>query len=129
MSDDDDAQVMEDPPAPNLADLEQREVVYPAVPVQVEGTVLIQQQPNRTGFATNESLTTAPPMMVLGADPRRAVAHLIGSAAWLYRASQSGMPVTVPANTILTITHSGAVWAASVTGSVTLGVIGENYAQ
>lgn len=129
MADDERVIPIEDPPAPDLDDLQQREIPHlGAVPVCVEGPVLVQVQPARRGTAEPTGLNQTP-AHILGEDPRRSAATLLCDVAWNYFARKGGASVRWPADVPLVIQHCSEVWASVTTGTGNLSVISEYYAD
>ena len=123
--------VVEDPPV-DLDDIQQREPIMPAVRVEVEGPVRVQNLPNRAGNGTVDAIAeTGQPTHILYADTKRACALMIGSVNWVYMTNQTGTQLPWPANVPLPITHSGHVWAksASGAGAGTISTISEFFAD
>lgn len=118
-----------DPPVPALPDVEQRPVNYPAIPVQVVGPVLVQQQPARQGQTNLEHLSQTVPLQVLSPDPRRQRAILVSGTAWSMSNKRSGAQAPIPANVPIELHHASEVWALGTTGEQSLTVIIETYAQ
>ncbi len=117
---------LEDPPNPDLGDLQQRDLhVFDAIPVTIEGTVNTALAPARFGHALAQNLTTAVEQ-VLGADLRRAKTTMICDTAWTYGVQASSCVCPWPANVPLVVTHSGPVYAKGTAGKV-LTVISELY--
>jgi hypothetical protein len=117
---------VEDPPYPDLADLQQRDLPMPTVPVDVAGQVRVQHLPNRGSSVEAFPMTTTL-QRVLGADPKRATVRLVSSVAWNYARQQSGQAAPIPANVVLTLTHYDEFYASVPTSTGTLAVIGEYY--
>ena len=133
---DTEATPIEDPPNPELDDVQQREVPSLAcVPVRIEGPVRVLNLPNRFGGLSSDVLmasdaTNARPIRILDADQRRAVATLIGSDAWYMMRQSTGTRAPIPANVPVVVTHAEAVWALGQAGkTVTLTAIQEFYAN
>ena len=105
---------IEDPPDPDLPELQQRDLPMPTVPVEVEGKVRVLRLPNRSSsveaFAMDATLRR-----VMGADPKRARAVLVSSVAWRYARSTTGTTFPVPANIIFPISHADEVCARAET--------------
>ena len=100
----------------------------PAVRVQTEGPVRVQNLPNRNGNVTADVYGISPER-ILYQDPKRAVATLIGNAAWTYSPSKTSTRAPIPANVPIVVTHCDEVWAAAVTGTVTVVAIMEMFAD
>lgn len=119
---------VEDPPDPPLAELQQRDLPVPAVPVVVEGAVRTHALPNRSGPAfTVPTLVTQE--QALAPDPKRARAMLVGTAAWNYRPKKGGNACPIPASVPIYITHAGEVWVDRTSSDGTLTIITEFYAD
>lgn len=128
MSDDEIQITVEDPPVPDLDEVEQRDITgLPAVQVDVVGPVRIQPQPARIASTILEFLSSTP-VQILAPDLRRSRAVLCSTLAWNYLGKRNGLALPWPANVPLEITHGGEVWASSGASAV-LSVIVENYAQ
>ena len=119
---------VEDPGQPDVPELLQREPVYPAVPVKMEGAVTAHQLPAKRGPAFTQDLSTTF-QHVIGADLKRKRMLLISTVAWLYRTSTTGVGVPWPANVPLELTHADHVYAAVPTSTGTLTVITEVWAD
>lgn len=128
---------IEDVPTPELDNLQQRDMPVPAVPVRVEGTVLTQRLPNRIGAVSVEALSATRGTPALRADPRRASAILMlatvdaagGATKLLVARSITGQYATWPLNVPLPVTHCDDVFAKVDTGTGTLTVLTESYAD
>lgn len=123
-----DAVAIEDPPRPELPELQQRELPYPAVAVQHEGPIHAQVLPSRAGPAFTVALSTTA-HHVQGNDPRRARTLMISAVAWRYHRGRSGEGVPWPANVPMEITHHDEVWASVPTDVGTLSVISQYWAD
>ncbi len=119
---------VEDPGMPDVPELLQRDVDLPAVPVRVDGPLIVQLAPSLRGPAFPMTLGTVF-QHVLGADPKRRRCILLADEAWLYRTSTSGGGVPWPADTALYLEHADQVYAATPTGTATLTVITEIWAD
>lgn len=129
MSDDNTPMVpIEDPPDPDLPDLQQRDLMPPAVPVELTGKARVQHLPNRSSSVESFPMTTTQ-QRVLAADPKRARAQLVSSVAWNYARTRTGATAPIPANVVITITHTDEVCASVPTGTGNLAVIGEYWAD
>jgi hypothetical protein len=117
---------IEDPPYPDLPDLQQRDLPMPTVPVDIAGQVRVQHLPNRTSSVEVFPMTTTQ-QRLLGADPKRATVRLVSSVAWNYARNSQGTAAPIPANVILTITHYDEIWVSVPTSTGNLTVIGEYY--
>lgn len=136
MTDDAAPGYIEDPPNPDLADLQQRELPVPAVPVRHEGPVRTHALPSRAGLATTVPLPAGPgagvkglSVRVLDSDPRRARAILTAPLGWFYQHKMSGEKVPFPANTSMVLLHCDQVYACVADTTTTLSVITEYYAD
>lgn len=119
---------LEDPPAPDLGELQQREVfTYGAVPVVIEGPVRVQHLPSKAGPAAIQVLDTVAEH-VIGRDLRRSRAVLVCDTAWFYGTSKTGCNLPIPANAMLVLTHGDEIWARG-TATKVLTVITEQYAD
>jgi hypothetical protein len=119
---------VEDPPDPDLPDLQQRDLPMPTVPVEVEGKVRVLHLPNR-GSAVEAFPMDTTQRRVLGADPKRARVVLVSSVAWNYARTKTGQTAPIPANVPITLTHTDEVYAAVPTSTGTLAVISEYWAD
>lgn len=120
---------IEDPGTPDVPELLQRDVVeYPSVPVRLDGIVVVQLAPSLRGPAFVQALSTTF-QHVLGADPKRRRTILLGDADWLYRTSTSGVGVPWPLDVPLVLEHADHIYAAVPTGTGTLTVITEVWAD
>lgn len=121
--------VANDPPVPDLADVEQRPLVeYPAVKVEVVGSVRTQSQPARIGYVSLEYLGTAP-TRIATADPRRQSVTMVSDTEWFMMNKASGVRAPIPANMPITCMHASEIWAAAAAAETQLTVITEIYAQ
>lgn len=122
-----------DVPDPGMDELQQRPPELwapPNVPVRVEGLVRVLVAPNRTSSATETIIANGDgPAHVLGDDPSRALAILIGSAAWKYYPKQNGAGVRWPADVPLVISHHGPVWVTTAATTCTITCITEDHAD
>jgi hypothetical protein len=122
-----------DVPDPGVDELQQRppELWAPVnVPVEVQGLVRVLIAPNRTSSALETTIATGDaPSHVLGDDPARACATLIGSAAWKYYPKSNGAGVRWPADVPLVITHHGPVWVGTTAETCIITCIAENHAD
>jgi len=128
----------EDPPQPDLPDLQQREVYdVPAVPVCIDGTTDVHVIPNKRFSVSNEPVgaNTGLFTRILTADPtrRRAVVMLQSATAtdtFSVSSSASGQSIPWPANVAMVLEHCDEVWARSgqAQGAV-IGVLIENWAD
>lgn len=120
-----------DVPDPGVDDLQQRpaELWAPInVPVDVQGVVRVLLAPNRSNSPSEYTLASGDgPAHILGDDPSRACATLIGSAEWKYYTKSNGQGVRWPADVPLVITHHGAVYATTAATSCVLTCIAENH--
>lgn len=119
---------VEDPGMPDVPELLQRDVELPAVPVRHDGPLIVQIAPSLRGPAFSMALATTF-QHVLGADPKRRRAVLLADEAWLYRTATSGGGVPWPADMPLYLEHADQVYAATPTGTATLTVITEIWAD
>ncbi len=119
---------VEDPGMPDVPDLLQRDDYLPAVPVRITGPLVVQMAPSRRGPAFSQDLATTF-QHVLGADPKRRRAVLIGSVDWLYRTATSGGGVPWPQDVPLVLEHADQVFAAVPTSTGQLSVITEVWAD
>jgi hypothetical protein len=132
MSDDAPVVIVEDPPNPDLPELQQRDLaIPPVVPVVIQGPVLTRAQPARSGPAFPQALTDRVEQ-VLAADPRRSRATMVSGDDWLYMQSSNGQRLPWPADVPLVILHGDAVWAtraAAAEQDGILSVVTEIYAD
>jgi hypothetical protein len=119
---------VEDPPDPSLPELQQRELPFPTVPVEIPGKVRVQPLPARNSSANVFPMDTKL-RRVLGADPKRSRVQLVSTVAWLYGRTASGESVPWPANVPCVVTHSDEIYAAVPTSTGNLAVIAEYYAD
>ena len=120
---------IEDLPNPDLAELQQREVLAPVLLVRPDGPVSTQPLPARTGPIETNPLTTTF-QRVLNRDFKRSRAVLICDVDWLISRSNNaagGAPwyAKVP----LVLTHRDDAYAAVPTDTGTLTVITEIWAD
>jgi hypothetical protein len=124
------AVTIEDPPAPPLEDVQQREDYTPTVPVKVAGPVRTQDLPARSGPAYTVPLDSASsPVRALYADLRRSRAVLVCASAWQYRRNKGSEACPIPANAMLVVTHGDEAYASIGSSTATLTVITEYYAE
>jgi len=119
---------IEDPPNPDLGDLQQRDVFhFPDTPVRVVGTVQVSQVPAKAGPSIKHNFnSTTVAEHVLGRDLRRSRALMVCDTAWTYGTAQDKCTLPWPANVPLEITHADEVWAKGTDGKV-LSVVTEQY--
>lgn len=129
MSEDDRATPIEDPPDPDLEELQQRNVPYPAVPVQVDGVASVRRVPSQKSAMNVFSTDVGRLRRVLGDDPRRARTIMVAASAFLVARSASGSGCLWPANVALYLENQDEVWATSTGASVDITVIQEYWAQ
>jgi len=120
--------MVEPPPDPELADLQQQNLPMPTVPVSVEGKVRVLHLPNRNSAIEAFAMDTTQ-RRVLAADPKRARTVLVSTSAWNLARTKSGQTAPIPANVVITLTHSDEVYASVPTSTGTLAVISEYYAD
>ncbi len=125
---------IEDPPAPDLDDVQQREALtLVTVPVKVEGPVRVQNLPAKIGVMQSVPLPgSATPVSVLPRDLRRSVATLICDQEWRVMRKSGSERVRWPADVPLVITSGDEIWAilpATAQDPATLSVISEIYAD
>lgn len=120
-------------PDPGVDQLQERpasEWKPDAVHVIVDGNPRVLNAPNRSCSATQTTIATGDPKAhLMGEQDSRAVATLIGSAAWCYHTSRSGQAVRWPADVPLVITHKGEVYATTTATSCVISVIAEYQAD
>jgi len=119
---------VEDPPDPDLPELQQRDLPMPTVPVEVTEKVRVLHLPNRSSSVEAFPMDTTL-RRLMAADPKRARAVLVSSVAWRYARTATGVSMPMAANVPLTITHSDEVAARAETGTGTLSVLGEYWAD
>jgi len=121
---------VEDPPDPDLPELQQRDLPMPTVPVQVTEKVRTLHLPNRSSSVETFHMDTTL-RRVLAGDPKRARTTLVSAVAWNYARKGTGMTAPIPANVAITITHCDDVWASITTPGAAdnLAVIGEYWAD
>ena len=109
---------------------EDAHVPMTAIPVVVEGPTRVQQLPTRSAGMRSYDLTTEP-VRVLEGDPRRRQALLSASAAILVGPTQAAANAgaQLQSGNLPPLTTSDEVWARAVTGTATLGVINEQWAD
>jgi hypothetical protein len=126
--------VTEDPPQPDLAELQQREVFeYPSVPVRLDGPASVSTLPNGRFSVSAEPLGDNA-VRVLTNDPRRRRAVLVMYSAtatdyWKVKSTASGQGVPWPANVPCVMDHCDEVWAQVGAGYLTLSVLIEHWAD
>ena len=122
-------EILQDPPSPDLDEVQQREhYAVQAVPVCVEGVTAVVLAPARSGSVLLEHLTTDL-VRVLHTDPKRAAATFIGADAWTMGNKAGGTQCPIPADVPVRVQHCAEVWAAAATGTTTLTIITEVWAQ
>lgn len=128
------------------ADLEHEPFPMRPIPVDLTDQVLrVRDMPTVVGsWSRYDLLTTNPPIMVLGADPRRRRAVLFAvntagtpssvvlGATQAEAGSDRGFLMSVTANSNVTpvqieITHTSEVWASALTANITLSVLNEQW--
>ena len=101
--------------------------------VRQDGPVTVHDLPSRVGVMRSITLTTAVEQ-ILGRDPRRKAAVLLAfdQAVWYGNSSSEvsqGNAAKWPALLPLELRHSDRVFAAAVTGTTTLTVLVEDWAD
>ena len=104
----------------------------PPVPVAVQGPVRVQQLPSPVWAMISYAGVTTAAIQILGAEPRRRTATVLGSAA--IRIGQTSAQADAqaapwPANIPLAMTHDGEVWARADTGTVNIMVLVEYWTE
>jgi hypothetical protein len=120
--------VREDPPNPDLDQLQQREPVIPAVPVQIAGTAQVRAMPALRCAVTSDTYVqkgTGQPDQILAADPKRVRALLFAEAKWFYLSNRTGTAAPIPANVVLDVRHTAEAWAAGDGAAVQITAIME----
>lgn len=117
--------VVEPPPNPEVEDVQQREILEPALLVHQDAPWRTIELPARTGPMLTEALTTGF-AKVLGANEKRKAVTLICNVDWEISrtgAANSGVPwyAKVP----LSIGHCDTIYARVPTSTGTLSVIAE----
>ncbi len=121
-------QVVVDPPEPELGEVLQ-EPGLATIPVSVGGPVQTRALPSRIGGASKEPLTTSF-SNVLYADLKRRRAVLIADVDWEYsRTGNSGSGVPWYAKVPLVLEHADSVCARVPTGTGTLSIVTETWAE
>lgn len=118
----------EDPPYPSVPDLQQREILAPALLVKPDGPVLTHQLPSRTGPMSSVPLGTTL-AHILGPDEKRRRTVLICDVDWLVSRASSAAGVPWYAKVPLVLESCDAVYAKVSTGTGTLSVIPEMWAD
>jgi hypothetical protein len=122
---------IEDPPAPDLDDLQQREpLVTPPVGVRVEGPVRTQILPSRLSSVTADVIpvdaaTSTTTVKILNEDPRRQRAVIICEQDWFYRSGPTSTKGPIPKNIPIEVRHQNEVWASAQTAAGRITVISE----
>lgn len=124
-----------DESTPELEDLQQLPEEHIKVPVRVVDPVQVQQLPSRHGVSRSfgTAATDGEPVPLLGADLRRRRAVIIAASASIYVGERemvkSGAAAIWPAGVPLVIEHTEQVYARAATGTATVSVISENWAD
>lgn len=127
---------MTENPQPMLDELQQVEPGYvipvPPILVATDGPVTTQELPARLGVVADFGLVATEWTMVVGADLKRKRLTLVCDVAWRVSHSPSSgasggglWPASVP----LVVSHASAVYARVPTGTGTLTVIPEEWAD
>lgn len=128
---------IEDLPNPELPELQQREIPYPAVDVNVKGSVLTHALPNRVGVLSVDSLSDTVPTKLLSADFKRARATILAASVTFITAThilvartKTGTYAPWPVNVALVVLHCDELWAKlNAAGSGQVTTISEIYAD
>lgn len=123
---------MPENPQPLLEELHQLEpevvLAVPPVVVKTDGPVLTHELPARLGVVAEFGLTTTW-ILVVGVDLKRKRLTLVCDVDWRVSHSQSSTGGTWPADVPLVLSHASAVYAKVSTGTGTLTVIPEEWAD
>lgn len=119
---------VEDLPNPSVPDLQQREILAPALLVKPDGPVLTHQLPSRVGPMASVSLGTTL-QHILGPDEKRRRTILVCDVDWLVSRSSSSPGVPWYAKVPLYLESCDAVYAKVPTGTGTLTVVPEMWAD
>jgi hypothetical protein len=102
------------------------------VPVIVSGPVRVQTLPSPVWAMVSYAGVTTTAIQILGGEPRRRKATILGSAA--FRVGPSGASADAqaapwPTNIPLEMTHDGEIWARADTGTVNIMVLVEYWTE
>lgn len=118
---------IEDPPTPDLDELQQRPALMVTVPVQQQGPLSVRLLPSKTGPVSADVLSVTP-LQVLGADLGRASAVLVCDVDWLISTGRSSTRGRWPADVPLYIGHCDEIFASVSTGTGNLTTVTEFFA-
>ncbi len=126
--------ILEDPPNPSIAEVQQETYPGPALLVAPNGPWPVTQLPARHGAAYTDTLTTAFTKSLGGPDEKRkrVLLDADGDIRVSFTGNQgSGMIVHADVNGVarLELTYIGAVYLAAVTSTVECGVLVEYWAD
>lgn len=124
---------------PDLEDLYQEEdervIVVPVRLIEAESPVRVQLLPSRHGVSRSytTAATDAEPIPLLGADLRRRRATIVALGAEIYVGDRemvkSSQAARWPSSVPLVIEHTEMIYARAATGSATVSVVTENWAD
>ena len=115
---------------PDLDELLQEAPQLATVPVKVDGSVLIQRLPNRYVQSTTfEAVDALAFVKVLEETEKRSVARLISLDGQMIVKAGGLEGCRWPANVPFEVTHTQAVKVRAVTGTTTIGVVQEFWAD
>lgn len=126
--------ILEDPPNPETPEVQQREILAPALLVHPDGPVGVKELPSQNGAAFTETIAaadTTPHKMLAGPDEKRKLVRLAADQAFYVSfKSTSGSGAYVPANTQVVIGYIGQIWVRAATSNATnVGAIVEYWAE
>jgi hypothetical protein len=125
--------VYNEPDVDEVVQEEPTETHIQPVPVTIEGPVRVQELPSRVASTRSYILSTTPEQ-ILGADPRRRRALLVGvtNIIWLGTTPNDvtgPYPFALPVGVPIVLEHQAPIYAASATGTATLSMVVENWAD
>jgi hypothetical protein len=106
-----------------------------SVPVRLEGIARTQELPHKGGTTFTRTVTATVPVRLLAADHRRSVARVVSigaNALFALRASDAGEASRMsqhPQNVVYTLTADCELWVMAATGTTSVSVTTELWAE
>lgn len=130
----------DDPSTPELEAVQQEEaddgrLMVPVRVLEVAGPVRVQVLPSRHGVSRSwtTNATDPEPVPLLGADLRRRRASIVATGAAVYVGERemvkAGAAALWPADVPLIVEHTEQLYARAATGTATVSVVSENWAD
>lgn len=124
--------VREDPPNPDLDQLQQRPPVIPAVAVALAGSAQVHILPAIRSAVTADTYVqdgNGQPDQILYNDPKRSKATLISTSDFFYLSNRTGTKAPWPKNVPLVVTHSDNAFVSGQTQAAQITCIMEFWAD